>query len=93
MHTYTLYNYALHVQIHIINILPGLRYISPKLIQAMVHNVSKGASKSGFYFFWCMKVSMESSSAFMNVVWWMGDWTPDVNNDVMMMTGVFRDKN
>ena len=46
-----------------------------------------------FYFFWCMKVSMESSSAFMNVVWWMGDWTPDVNNDVMMMTGVFRDKN
>ena len=22
-----------------------------------------------FYFFWCMKVSMESSKAFMKVVW------------------------
>jgi len=29
-----------------------------------------------FYFFWFMKVSRESSNAFMKVVWWMGDGVP-----------------
>ena len=25
---------------------------------------------------WCMKVSRESSSAYMKLVWWIGDWVP-----------------
>ena len=25
---------------------------------------------------WCMKVSRESSRAYMKLVWWMGDWVP-----------------
>jgi len=28
------------------------------------------------HFFWYMKVSMESSRAYMKLVWWMGDWVP-----------------
>ena len=30
-----------------------------------------------FHFFvWCMKVSRESSRAYMKLVWWTGDWVP-----------------
>ena len=25
---------------------------------------------------WCMKVSRESSRAYMKLVWWIGDWVP-----------------
>ena len=25
---------------------------------------------------WCMKVSRESSRAYMKLVWWTGDWVP-----------------
>ena len=28
------------------------------------------------FFVWCMKVSRESSRAYMKLVWWIGDWVP-----------------
>jgi len=43
-------------------------------IQTLV--TSSVADGDILYFFWCMKVSMESSSAYIKLVWWMGDLTP-----------------
>ena len=39
-----------------------------------------------FHFFvWCMKVSRESSRAYMKLVWWTGDWVPAKQEELLVI--------
>ena len=52
------------------------QFLGPFLVHFLISLPLFGAFSYFLAFVWCMKVSKESSRAYMKFVWWTGDWVP-----------------